>query len=426
MRLGRLGDAPRWAVLLAAAPLLAAAQAPAEPEDAEALELADQPVSAPQAARPWRLYVEGALARHSLRSSPSDDVLRATLDLRVDTSLRPGLRAVLSDRLDGVRHESDPQERNVNALREAYLSWQARPDTLLDLGRINVRHGAAWGYNPTDFFRGGALRSVVSPDPPSLRENRQGTVVVQAQKLWSASAVSAAYSPKLDSTPSDETFSLDLGSTNFRHRWLLTASHKFSDRLNPQWLLQGGKGVKPQLGLNVSSLLSAATVGDAEFAVGQGRSLAALALGLAEAERTQRRAAVGLTYTTSFDLSFTAEAEYSSAALTESQWRALRAGPQGEHLRLLQFAQREQELPVRRAAFLYATWKNVLVRRLDVSAFVRHEAATRSRAQWLEARYRLDRADLALQWLQHSGRADSVFGSLPQKRMVEASVRVYF
>ena len=29
------GDAPRWAVLLAAAPLLAAAQGPAEPEDAE-------------------------------------------------------------------------------------------------------------------------------------------------------------------------------------------------------------------------------------------------------------------------------------------------------------------------------------------------------------------------------------------------------
>jgi hypothetical protein len=419
-------DAPCWAVLLAAAPLLAAAQAPAEPDDAAALELADQPVQAPQGAQPWRLYVEGGLARHALRGAPSDDVLRATLDLRVDTSLRPGLRAVLSDRLDLVRHEADPQERNVNALREAYVSWQARPDVLVDLGRINLRYGAAWGYNPTDFFRGGALRSVVSPDPPSLRENRQGTVVVQGQKLWSASALSAAYSPKLDTTPSDETFSLDLGSTNFRHRWLLTASHKFSDRLNPQLLLHGGKGMKPQLGVNVSSLLNEATVGYAEFAIGKGRSLAAQALGRPEAERTQRRAAVGLTYTTSFDLSLTAEAEYSTAALTESEWRVLRAGAQGEHLRLLQFAQREQELPLRRAAFFYATWKNALVRRLDVSAFVRHEPATRSRAQWLEARYRLDRADLALQWLQHSGSADSVFGSLPQKRMVEASVRVYF
>jgi opacity protein-like surface antigen len=418
-------DAP-CAVLLAAAPLFAAAQASSQPEDAQALELADQPVQVSQAARPWRLYVEGGLARHTLRGAPSDDVLRATLDLRVDTRPLPGLRAVLSDRLDLVRHEADPQERNVNALREAYVSWQARPDVLLDLGRVNVRYGAAWGYNPTDFFRGGALRSVVSPDPPSLRENRQGTVVVQAQKLWSESALSAAYSPELDTTPSDDAYSLDLGSTNFRDRWLLVASHKFSDRLNPQLLLHGGAGMKPQIGLNVSSLLNEATVGYAEIAVGKGRSLAAQALALDDAEQTQRRAAVGFTYTTSFDLSLTAEAEYSTAAPSESEWRVLRAGMQGEHLRVLQVAQREQELPVRHAAFFYATWKNALVRRLDISAFVRHEPVTRSREQWLEARYRLDHADVALQWLQHSGNAESVFGSLPQKRMVEAVVRVYF
>ena len=412
--------------LLAAAPWLAAAQAPAEPDDAGALRLADEPAQAPQAVRPWRLYVEGAYARHRLRGAPSDDVLRTSLDLRIDTSPRPGLRTVLSDRLDLVRHENEPRERNVNALREAYVSWQARPDVLLDLGRINLRHGAAWGYNPTDFFRGGALRSVVSSDPLSLREHRQGTVVVQAQKLWSASAVSAAYSPKLDDTPSNETYSLDLGSTNFRDRWLLTASHKFSDRLNPQWLLHGGRGMKPQLGLNLSALLSAATVGYAELAAGKGRALAAQATGAAAPERMQRRGAVGLTYTTSFDLSLTAEAQYSSAALSESDWRSLRAGMPAQYLTLLQFAQREQELPVRRSAFFYATWKNAIVRRLDVSAFVRHEAATKSRAQWLEARYRLDHADLSLQWLQHSGDAASVFGSLPEKRMVEAAVRVYF
>lgn len=422
----RARDASWLAAMLAAAPLLAAAQAPAEPDDAAALQLADEPAKAPEATKPWRLYIEGAGAQHRLRGAPTDDVFRASMDLRIDASPRPGLRTVLSNRLDLVRHDESPQERNVNALREAYVSWQARPDVVLDLGRVNLRHGAAWGYNPTDFFRGGALRSVVSPDPPSLREHRQGTVVVQAQKLWSASAVSGAFSPKLDTTPSDETFSLDLGSTNFRHRWLLTASHRFSDRLNPQVLLHGGKGMKPQLGFNISALVNEATVAYAEFAAGKGRSLAAQALGGSEPEQTQRRAALGLTFTTSFDLSLTAEAEFSTAAPTEAEWRALRAGTQGEHLRLLAFAQREQELPVRRAAFLYATWRDAGVRGLDLSAFVRHEPAMRSRAQWLEARLRFDRSDLALQWLQHSGRAESVFGSLPQKRMVEASVRVYF
>jgi len=400
---------------------------PADPDDAAALELADEaPTEKPQAATPWRMFVEGAAARGWWRdgSEPTDTV-RGSFDLRYDGTLAPGLRAVVSNRLDLVRHDAAPGEDHVNALREAYLSWQARPDVIVDLGRVNLRHGAAWGYNPTDFFRGGALRSIVSPDPAALRENRMGTVVVQGQKLWSASAVSAAFSPKLASTPSDETFSLDLGSTNARNRWLLTGSHKFGDRFNPQLLLHGGAGTPTQLGLNLSTLIGEATVAYAEFAAGKGRSLAAQALGGDEPERTQRRAALGLTYTTGFNLSLTAEADFNSAAPTRDEWAALRASPTSDHLRVLQTAQTLQELPVRRAAFFYATWRDAFVRRLDLSAFVRHDPTTRSRAQWLETRYHWDRADLALQWQLHSGDADSVFGSVPQRRAVELSLRVY-
>ena len=63
--------------------------------------------------------------------------------------------------------------------------------------------------------------------------------------------------------------------------------------------------------------------------------------------------------------------------------------------------------------------------RLDLSAFVRHEGETSSRAQWLEARYRWDRVDLSLQWQWFSGAAGSVFGSTPQRRAVEIALRGY-
>ena len=57
----------------------------------------------------------------------------------------------------------------------------ARPDTLIDLGRINVRNGVALGYNPTDYFRAGAVRAAVSVSPASLKENRQGSVMLRGQ-----------------------------------------------------------------------------------------------------------------------------------------------------------------------------------------------------------------------------------------------------
>jgi len=96
-----------------------------------------------------------------------------------------------------------------------------------------------------------------------------------------------------------------------------------------------------------------------------------------------------------------------------------------QQLQLLGTAQALQDLPVRRGAFFYATWKDAMVRRLDLSAFVRYEPLTHTRAQWFETRYHWDRVDLALQWQLYSGKPGSVFGSVPQGRAVELSLRVY-
>ncbi len=272
--------------LLATLPVMAA-DAPSDPSpDAGALSLADEAPTVKAAPQSWRLFGEGALARSWLRNpSASGNEGRASIDFRYDGSVVPQLRAVFSDRLDLIHRNGDlePHDDNVNTLREAYVSWHATPDLIGDVGRVNLRYGAAFGYNPTDYFKGNALRTVVSIDPVSLRENRQGTVVVQGQKLWSDSSVSAAFSPKLsDSPPSSSTFSLNFGATNPSNRWLLAASHKFTEELNPQLVVFGGEHMSTQAGLNVSGLVNRATVAYLEFSGGRGPSM------ITPGPRTQR------------------------------------------------------------------------------------------------------------------------------------------
>lgn len=397
------------------------------PDDLDALSLADKaPTTAPQAAQPWRIFVEGALGQTKIGGTdPRFESNRASVDLRVDTTLTPGLRAVFSDRFDGLHSNGASSAHDVNTLREAYLSWSRTDDQIIDFGRVNVRHGAALGYNPTDWFKEGALRSIVSPDPKVLRENRQGTVVIQGQQLWSAGSLTATYSPRLAREPNPGTFSLNAGATNPRNRWLLTGSTKFSDKFNSELLLYGGDDTRTQVGLNVSGLIGDATVVFGEFAAGKGPSLVSQALQLNRPERHQERASVGLTYTTAFNLSLTAEAQYNSAAPDRKQWRSLPGTDPYGRLRVLATQPALQDLPVREALFVYANWKDVFVRRLDLSAFVRRDSETYSRAQWLEARYHWDSAEVFMQWQLYSGSAGSVYGSVPQRRAIELALRFY-
>jgi opacity protein-like surface antigen len=396
--------------------------------DADALTLADHADATPQQAKDWRLSIETAASRTWMRGAASPfEGERLSLDASYDARMATGLRAVLSDRLDLMRANGGPGTGNVNTLREAYLSWQPDTRAIVDIGRINLRYGAASGYNPTDYFKEDAVRAIVSPAPQSLRENRQGTAGVQGQWLSATDSVSLMLSPKLASSPDARAASLDWGATNPRNRWLLAASHKFSETFSPQLLLFGGAGTPTQAGLNVSSLVSDNTTVFGEVSVGRGASLAARAADIVDAPRPwQRRASFGFTTTTAFNLSITNEFEFNSSAPGAGQWDALGLQSPRSRLRLLSTAQDLQDLPVRRALFTYLSWQDVFIQHLDVTGFVRFDLETHSRAQWLEARYHWDRADVALQWQLYSGPTGSVYASVPQRRNVQAVVRVFF
>ncbi|HJV53637.1 MAG TPA: hypothetical protein VJ652_19375, partial [Noviherbaspirillum sp.] len=372
--------------------LLAAGSALADDADEAALLLADQAPAKVERASDWQLFVEGALGPSTLRNGSTADNQRLSFDVQFDKAFAPGWRAQFADRLDLNWHNEPTRQNGVNTLKEAYLSWQAREDQLFDLGRVNARYGVAIGYNPTDYFRAGAVRSVVSADPASLKKNRLGSVMLRSQSLWDGGSLTALYSPRLNSEPSDASLNPDLGATNNQHRWLLAASHKLTGNINPQWLLYDDETGPPQLGMNLSVLVNDATVSYLEWSGGRSRSLLSQALNGADDTAFRNRAAAGLTYTTSGKLSLTVEYQYNGAGLQDAQWEALPRSSPAAYGQYRRFTQNLQEMPTRQALFFYAAWQDAMISHLDFNAMLRLNTADDSRLSWLEARYHWDRA----------------------------------
>ena len=398
--------------------------------DLEALQLADQVLTPVAAPSNWRLFAEVALGGAILRSTDRwQDEQRMSFDLRYDNSFAPGWRGVFSDRLDVENPAQTPFDNSINTIREAYLSWQASPDLLLDLGRINERNGVALGYNPTDYFKADAVRSAVSVDPNSLKENRQGSVMAKVQKLSELGSVTLLFSPKLETTQSYADFNPDLAATNNVNRALLTISPKLSEDLNPKLLLYKADQLPAQFGLNLTSLISDAAVVYLEWSGGSTLSQLAQARQLAGVpyendQAFRNRLAGGLTYTTANKISLTAEYDYNGRGLDQQHWDSLAASPLYGLYRY--WLQSIQEAPTRRSAFFYGTWQDAVLNHLDLSAMEKLDLTDSSRLSWLEARYHIAHAEFALQWQLDSGSRFSEFGAARQAQTWAVLGRVYF
>ncbi len=395
--------------------------------DEDALSLADKATMTAEQGGDWKIFTEAAV-RESTRRATGETLHgeRLTFDVRFDKAFAPGWRAVFADRLDMNRLHGNPGDGNINTLKEAYLSWQAQPDRIADLGRINVRNGVALGYNPTDYFRVGALRSITSLDPASLRENRLGSAMVRGQALWEKGSVTGLYSPKLADAPNPGAYNLDLGATNQRDRWLVSASQKVTDHINPQVLISGGRGQSPQLGFNLTGLMNDATVAYFEWSGGRSSSLVTQALGTADDSAFRNRVATGVSYTTAANITLTAEYDYNGAGLDKNAWTALRRGSPIAYGRYRTFAGTVQDPATRHNFFFYATWQDAMMKHLDLTAMLRYDAVDSSRLQWLEARYHWTKVDLALQAQLNLGKPGSNFGVLAERRITQAIVRYFF
>lgn len=386
--------------------------------------------STPAAAdRTMRLFAEGAIGRLQRRGGLSDtDTRRLSIDYSQTFKPAPGWRAVLSNRFDDV-HPAGPGERSsANSLREAYVGWQDEGgSTLVEFGRVNLRLGPAYGFNPTDYFRDGALRAVTTADPLALRENRLGTVMLRAQRLWAGGGLMVALAPKLADAPSDAPVSLDLGATNRHNRGLVAWSGKAGERVNWQLLAFGEQGRGPQLGANLTALLSDAAVAHAEWSRGSEPDRLPYALGTAAPSHHRQRLAAGLTYTTSTRLAITAEYAYNGAAPNRATWNSVGATGGVEALgAYLLDAQTRQDSASRSAWLIYATQKSLGLKNLDLTGFVRVNAQDHSRFTWLELRYHWDRFDAAVQWFGAQGRALSEYGVIPNRQSLQLLGAWYF
>ena len=410
--------------------LIALVQAvPALGADAEsdALSLEAAPQAPTEVARDTKIFIEGAVGNASQRYLPeSRNIGRASLDFSHTARLAPGLRAVVSDRVDHLYPVDTGTDATVNSLREAYLSWQPEAgNTIVELGRVNLRYGPGYGYNPTDFFRDGSLRTLTTANPLALRENRMGSVMLRAQRLWTDGALSVAYSPKLADRPNTDGWSLDLGSTNNRDRALVALSTQFSQRVSTQVLLYKEQDLSPTLGASLTALLSDAVVAHMEGSRGSEPDLMSRALTQPDAAATRNRFAGGITYTTLGKLSVTAEYQYNGFALDPSDWSALGARPATQVAYLLE-AQRRQELSSRHAYLIYVTQKSLLLKNLDLTAFLRVNAGDHSQLVWAELRHHWPSFDLAFQLQRHIGSPTSEFGILPDSQIIQVLGSYYF
>lgn len=400
--------------------------------DESALMLADSALAVAENASDLRAFAEGEYAGATQRDSNASSYgRRLSFDVQYDHSFSPVWRAVFADRLDANWPKKGSDQNAINTIKEAYLSWRAQPDTILDLGRINVRNGVAIGYNPTDFFRAGALRSVVSISPASLKENRQGSVMVRFQQLWVGGGMTGMYSPRLSNHPSQDAFNPDWGATNNQERWLISVSQKFTDNINPQFLIYQEGHLPLQFGLNLTALTNDATVVYAEWAGGRSPSLLTQAFqqtapAIPGDTAFYNRLASGITYTTPNKISLTAELQYNGRGMGKEEWDALRHGPLVVYSLYRSWAQLAQDMPTRKMVFFYATWQDALVNHLDLSAMRSADIVDSSQRSWLEVRYHIGHFDYAVQWQRNSGLRFSNFGAVSQMQSWQASLRYYF
>jgi len=395
--------------------------------EADALSLESAPEVASQTVRDTKLFIEGAIGNASQRYLPeSRGTGRVSLDFSHSARLAPGLRSVISGRLDHLYPRDAGADETVNSLREAYLSWQPEGgNTLVELGRINLRYGPGYGYNPTDFFRDGSLRALTTADPFALRQNRLGPVMLRAQRLWAGGSLSLAYSPKLADRPNPDGWSLDLGSTNNRDRALVALGTQFSQRLSSQVLVYKENGMSSALGANFTALLSEAAVAHLEWSRSSEPDLLSRALALPGASATRNRFTGGMTYTTLGKLSVTAEYQYNGFGLNQSNWAALGVAP-ATQLAYLREALRLQELAPRQAYLIYVTQKSLGLKDLDMTAYLRLNPGDDSLLAWVELRHHWPSFDLTFQLQQNVGNSTSEFGILPDRRVIQVLGTYYF
>lgn len=386
---------------------------------------------------------------------------RLFLDARLDWAIAPDFHFVYSGRFN-LRAGDElgfPDHENVrNDLREAYFAWQIDEANFLKLGRINLKSGVGYGFNPTDFFKTRAVVEPLSADPSVLREDRLGTLMLSGQHIWDGGSLLIAVAPRLF-RPTPLYSDLDLPSfdpmldrTNAQTRILAKLSLTVSTDFVPE-LVAYHAGEDTNLGLNLTHAVGQAVVTYAEWSGGWRGSLLADALAYGRDTGTlptgfafpipvddhrffRNDLAVGATYTTPGDVSFDLEYEFHEAGLSPRDWKdwfatgaaeaSLAYVPQ-ELWYIRGYATEQQEPVGRNEIFFRVDWTDAFVKDLELTGFVLDDLRDASGLAQLTADYYLtpDWTIGALVDVDFGGRR-SDYGSLPETTETMLKITRYF
>ncbi len=313
--------------------------------------IADAPAAAPVATAHGKFFVENAVSLSSYRGTfavplpykPSSRWAdRTSLDALDQWTLTPSLTATVSDRLsvsfaDGVGF---PEESVRNDLREAYLTWEPVPQTYLEAGRINVRNGVAYAFNPTDFFKTRTSVAQASADPSAQRENRLGTFMFRGQRIFDGGSLTFIYAPKLHKpAPLGRTadwIDPNIDQTNTADRFLASLSFEIEE-FSPQVLVYHESG-RTKFGLNISHPVGGSIIAYASWAGGVAPNLVADAIAFGERTGTfpaiattgfpidtsrafRNQLSLGAAWSSIEKISVTVEYEYNEAGFSKQDWR---------------------------------------------------------------------------------------------------------
>lgn len=460
-----------WALLLALALTAVSVARADENDDLDRIPVPDLSMDAEDrpVAAGWRIYLDQALTLPAYRGDlvvspprrrrPSWQE-RLSLDARRTWSLDPRLKATYSGRLNLLAEDDGPFPDRANLrhdFREGFVSWEPAPQDYLDLGRVNLRNGAAIGFSPTDFFKTRAVVDRVSNDPSVLRENRLGTVMLRGVSVGEKGAVSFAYAPSLaDPSPvySGTLPSLDpmLDRTNADHRLLLKFNRDLIGDLSPELLLFRD-GSRTRVGANITHEVGGGVIAYAEWAGGNRAGL------IEEADRYGRRTGtipqaaprvlpgdrgerfysdltIGGSYTTDFKVMINLEYHYHGAGLSRQDWRnwvdigGANAGAPSVASQLWflrSYALEQQEPLTRHSAFLRAEWSDAFVPGLKLAGLTSVNLYDGSRLMQVTADYFWsDLWTFGMLAAASSGGSRSERGSTPQARSLIVKAARYF
>lgn len=364
------------------------------------------------------------------------------------------LRALYSVRLDYTT--GDPSRTAFSYdLRELFLSWSldSQRRWFIDFGRVNVRNGVAYAFNPTDFFRTQSVVDETSEDPSVRRENRLGTLMLRGQYFFSGGTLTAIYAPRLYEEPLPLTTvpswsDPQLRRTNSDNRIEVSGSVDLGHDLSPQAVLYRS-GDSTAYGVNLARGFGTQTTAYVEWSATRRTSLVTQAMEYGVrtgtfgdavppipadfTEHLEHDLAAGISYTTRSNVNFIVEYDLHQAGLSKTDWRNWFAvGTAGnpfldaELWYLRDYAAVQQEPISRQSLFLRVAKDNWLIPNLSASALALVDVTGSSGLGQADVSYRVStRWQLEFMFQTAVGSRRSDFGSLPVSNGLLFNVRVY-